>query len=62
MTATKADNRPPKEKEPNLGVAILSMYAAIKICRKSGIDPHDLVDFTTREVFSEGEYHEHQVR
>jgi hypothetical protein len=59
MTATKADNHSPKEKELNFGSVILSRYVVIKICRKVSINPHDFVDLTTREVFSEGEYHEH---
>lgn len=35
----------------NLGAAILGMYAAIKICRRNGIDPHRMCDSIIAEVF-----------
>ena len=36
--------------ETNLGAAILGMFAAIKICRKNGIEPEQLLRIVERQT------------
>lgn len=37
----------------NLGAGCMGMYAAIKIFRHNGVDPHEMCDAILREVFND---------